>query len=62
MMNPFKEGSADKQFASNALEATIHVGIVLLLLFWCFKIAQPFIEIFFWGYYHCRLPFSPHIN
>lgn len=49
MMNPFKEGSVDKQFASNALEATIHVGIVLLLLFWCFKIAQPFIEIFFWG-------------
>jgi predicted PurR-regulated permease PerM len=34
---------------ARALEATIHVGLVVLLLYWCFKIGQPFIEIIVWG-------------
>ena len=32
-----------------ALEITIRVGFVMLLLLWCFRIAQPFIQIFLWG-------------
>jgi predicted PurR-regulated permease PerM len=39
----------DKTLIVRTLELTIHVGIVLLLLFWCFRIAQPFIQIFIWG-------------
>ena len=39
----------DKLYVTRALEVTIHVGLVVLLLFWCFRIAQPFIQIFVWG-------------
>ncbi len=39
----------EKSLLAATLETTIHVGLVLLLLFWCFKIAQPFIQIFVWG-------------
>lgn len=39
----------DKSLIAGTLELIIHVGLVLLLLFWCFRIAQPFIQIFVWG-------------
>jgi predicted PurR-regulated permease PerM len=39
----------DKMFVARALEATIHVGLVILLLYWCFQIGRPFIEIIVWG-------------
>jgi len=48
-MNSSYDPSGDKSLVSTALEITIHVGFVVLLLFWCFRIAQPFIQIFFWG-------------
>jgi len=41
--------SNDRSFKAKALEATIHIGLAILLLFWCFKIAQPFIETIVWG-------------
>ena len=48
-MNTSKQPSNDKLFTAKALEATITIGIVLLLLYWCFKIGQPFIQIIAWG-------------
>jgi len=48
-MDTSKQPSNDKLFIARALEATIHVGLVGLLLFWCFKIGQPFIETIVWG-------------
>lgn len=39
----------DKLFSTKALELTIRIGLVLLLIFWCFRIAQPFIEIIIWS-------------
>jgi predicted PurR-regulated permease PerM len=41
--------SNDKLFMARALEATIRIGLVVLLLYWCFKIGQPFIQIIVWG-------------
>ena len=41
--------SSDKSFMAKALEVTINVGIVVLLLFWCFRIVQPFVGIIIWG-------------
>jgi predicted PurR-regulated permease PerM len=32
-----------------AMEATIHIGLVVLLLYWCLKIGQPFIGTIVWG-------------
>jgi predicted PurR-regulated permease PerM len=48
-MNTSNQPSNDKLFIARALEATIHIGLVVLLLYWCFKIGQPFIEITVWG-------------
>ncbi|CAB1084803.1 Uncharacterized UPF0118 membrane protein [Olavius algarvensis Delta 1 endosymbiont] len=39
----------DKMFVAKAREAAIHIGLVVLLLFWCFRIGRPFIEIIVWG-------------
>ena len=48
-MNASDHPSSDKTLIAKTLETTIHVGIVMLLLFWCFRIAQPFIQIFVCG-------------
>ena len=48
-MNTSSQPSNDKLFVARALEATIHIGLVVLLLYWCFKIGQPFIQIVVWG-------------
>ncbi len=48
-MNTSSQPSNDKLFVARALEATIHIGVVVLLLYWCFKIGQPFIQIIVWG-------------
>lgn len=44
--DPFSNG---KLITARALEATIHIGVVVLLLYWCFQIGQPFIQIITWG-------------
>jgi predicted PurR-regulated permease PerM len=38
-----------RQFVSNALEATIRIGILILLAAWCFDIVKPFIIPIVWG-------------
>jgi predicted PurR-regulated permease PerM len=48
-MNTPIQPSNDKLFVARALEAAIHIGLVVLLLYWCFKIGQPFIQIIVWG-------------
>jgi len=39
----------DKVFVHRALEATIRIGLVVLLLAWCFQIVRPFVIPVFWG-------------
>ncbi len=41
--------AADPQFVRNALEATIRIGILLVLVLWCFDIVKPFVTITLWG-------------
>ena len=36
-------------FVANALEAFIRIGVVALLVLWCFRIGRPFIQIILWG-------------
>ena len=48
-MKSSNQSSNDKLFIAQALEATIHVGLVILLLYWCFQIGRPFIGIIVWG-------------
>ena len=49
IMNASDNSLSNKTLMARTLETTIHVGLVMLLLFWCFRIAQPFIQIFVWG-------------
>jgi predicted PurR-regulated permease PerM len=48
-MSASNQPSNDKLFVARALEAAIRIGLVALLLYWCFKIGQPFIETIIWG-------------
>jgi predicted PurR-regulated permease PerM len=48
-MSTANQPSDDKLFVARALEASIHIGLVGLLIFWCFKISRPFIGIIVWG-------------
>ncbi|MBK8209765.1 MAG: AI-2E family transporter [Rhodospirillales bacterium] len=41
--------SADRIFVRRAVEAAIRVGLLALLVIWCFQIVQPFIIPFVWG-------------
>ncbi|MCP4040665.1 MAG: AI-2E family transporter [Gammaproteobacteria bacterium] len=48
-MNEPLQPSDNKLFLQRVLEATIRIGIVLLLAAWCFQIVQPFIIPVVWG-------------
>ena len=48
-MNISDHPSNDKTLIARTMEITIHVGIVMLLLFWCLRIAQPSIQLFAWS-------------
>ncbi len=39
----------DKAFVNRVLEATIRIGLVILLLAWCFQIVRPFVIPVIWG-------------
>ena len=48
-MSSSNQPANDKLYVARALEASIHIGLVALILFWCFKIGQPFLETIVWG-------------
>jgi len=48
-MQPSNQFSNDKLYLVKSLEVAIHVGLVGLLLYRCFRIGQPFLETIVWG-------------
>lgn len=48
MSDPVRN-TADPQFIRNALEASIRIGVLLVLVLWCFDIVKPFVTIVLWG-------------
>jgi predicted PurR-regulated permease PerM len=44
-----QEPVSDKIFVRRAVEAAIRIGLVALLVIWCFQIVQPFIVPLVWG-------------
>ncbi len=48
-MTEEKKISKDKAFLRKALEATIRIGLLGLLVLWCFEIIKPFIVPVIWG-------------
>lgn len=41
--------SKDRIFLNRSLEATIRIGLLLIISIWCFKIVEPFITTIIWG-------------
>jgi predicted PurR-regulated permease PerM len=41
--------SEDRAFITRALETTIRIGLVGLLVIWCFQLVRPFIQPVVWG-------------
>jgi predicted PurR-regulated permease PerM len=39
----------DRAFFNRALETSIRIGLIALLVIWCFQIARPFIQPIVWG-------------
>jgi len=48
-MSDPSRATADPQFVRNALEAFIRIGVLLVLVLWCFDIVKPFVTIVLWG-------------
>ncbi len=48
-MNEDVKSSDDRWFQSRVLEAAIRIGLVTILIWWCFNIVRPFVLPFLWG-------------
>jgi len=48
-MHTDEASTTDKVFVNRALEAAIRIGLVALLVLWCFDIVRPFIVPIIWG-------------
>jgi len=48
-MNDSTLSVRDRIFVHRSLEATIRIGLLLIITVWCFKIVEPFIAPIIWG-------------
>ena len=48
-MTSADSSQVDQSFLANAMASFIQIGAVLLLLYWCFTIIAPFINVVVWG-------------
>ena len=48
-MTYFTRTQEREEFVGNALEAVIRIGVLLVLVGWCFDIMRPFVSIIVWG-------------
>jgi predicted PurR-regulated permease PerM len=48
-MNDSNLSAPDRIFLHRSLEATIRIGLLIIITVWCFKIVEPFITPIIWG-------------
>jgi predicted PurR-regulated permease PerM len=48
-MNNEQSPVNNRQFVRNSVEAAISIGLVVILVYWCFDIVKPFITPIIWG-------------
>jgi predicted PurR-regulated permease PerM len=48
-MNPSLQPPTDDPFLSRTIEATIRIGLLIIIAVWCFEIVKPFIAVVIWG-------------
>jgi predicted PurR-regulated permease PerM len=49
-MNSNPPDASRSRLFRDALETTVRIGLLLLLLFWCFQIVRPFLVPILWGF------------
>jgi predicted PurR-regulated permease PerM len=59
-MTPAAESLTDRIFVRRAVEAAIRVGLLALLVVWCFQIVRPFIIPFVWSIIIAVAVFPPY--
>ena len=48
-MTDMDTDSEDQTFQHRALESAIRIGLIVLLILWCFNIVKPFLMLILWG-------------
>lgn len=48
-MSETAENADDRQFHARVMDAAVRIGLLALLVFWCFSIVRPFIMPVLWG-------------
>jgi len=48
-MTSVNSSSVDQKFLANAMASFIQIGALLIMLYWCFTIVSPFVDIVLWG-------------
>ena len=48
-MTDFKPSGEREEFVGNMLEAAVRIGVLFLIVAWCFNIMKPFIVVVVWG-------------
>jgi predicted PurR-regulated permease PerM len=54
--------NTERNFVNNALEATIRIGLLVLLFAWCFEIVKPFIIPIVWGIIIAVGTYPPYLS
>ncbi|MGD8207028.1 MAG: AI-2E family transporter, partial [Thiohalocapsa sp.] len=48
-MSATESPRSDKDFLARTVEAAIRIGLIFVLVLWCFQIVKPFIIPVIWG-------------
>jgi predicted PurR-regulated permease PerM len=46
---PPSPATEDRSFLDRAVEASIRIGLIALIVFWCFQVVRPFVEPIVWA-------------
>jgi predicted PurR-regulated permease PerM len=61
-MTSADSSSVDKTFLANAMASFVQISAVVLLVFWCFTIISPFINVVVWGIVISVAVYPGHLN
>ncbi|MDH4056261.1 MAG: AI-2E family transporter [Gammaproteobacteria bacterium] len=48
-MNPASSADSDRVFQKNAIASFVQIAVLVLLLYWCFRILSPFVNLTIWA-------------
>jgi len=61
-MSGADSSQVDNRFLANAMASFIQIGAVLVMLYWCFLITAPFMNLFVWGLILSVAVYPAHVS